>query len=220
MRIPAVDAIKGLAIMAVVLIHTGPFFRVEPTKTDWYMLGHAIQQMASFAVPFFFAAAGYFFGRGASSSTVAARWRRYSSRIAVVLIVWILIDGILARHWFEAVLTHQSIAPLWWNLLAIPSFAVNRPDLFFFRGTSVSLWFLFSLLFSISILALMIRLSVNWILILSLGLFGYGLALATSSYSTVGFETFSTLPLEQRGPMIAFGFVALGYAIGAANLQF
>ena len=67
MRIQSIDTFKGLAILGVIVIHTEPFLAIQAirVKSYWYYLGNALQQISSFAVPFFFVAAGYFFSQGA-----------------------------------------------------------------------------------------------------------------------------------------------------------
>lgn len=211
MRISSIDTFKGLAILAVIIIHTEPFLAIEVIKKDWSYLGQSLQKICSFAVPFFFVTAGYFFFQGIQGNGLYKRWRDYTKRLIVLLLIWIIIDGIFWGRWLEQLITAKSFAPLLWNLNAIPSFALKRPDLFVFRGTAVPLWFLFSLITSISVLVFCIKLSLRPIVILLISFCLYIVALMTSSYSGTMLGIGFNLPLEQRGPLIAFLFLTIGY---------
>ena len=211
MRIQSIDTVKGLAIFAVVLIHTDPFLVIPSIAADWYYLGQALQELSSFAVPFFFVAAGYFFSKGISKEGLSSRWWKYTSRLSVLLVIWIVIDGIAWDQWLEQIISAKSLSPLLWNLSAIPSFAINRPDLFLLRGTAVPLWFLVSLIIAVSLLALCLRLSLRPSVLLLIGLCAYGFNLVTSAYAETALGIGLTLPLEQRGPFIAFAFLSIGH---------
>ena len=202
----------------VIVIHTEPFL-VGSSKGDWYYLGNFLQQISSFAVPFFFVAAGYFFSKGIEREKVFSRWWRYTSRLSVLLTLWILIDGIFWGPWFGQIIKAGSLSPLLWNLSAIPSFAYKHPDLFFLRGTAVPLWFLVSLIVAISILALCVKISLSANGVLAIGLSAYVFSLATSSYADSAIGIGVTLPLEQRGPAIAFAFLAVGHYISQRDFR-
>lgn len=210
-RIESIDAVKGASIIAVVLIHTAPFVDSSEHGTALYYLSQFIQQACSFAVPFFFVAAGYLFSLNLTSTNAPTRWRRYAARLFLVLMIWIIIDGTLSGKWLNTILDFRSLSPLLWNLLAIPSFALKRPDLFFFRGTSVSLWFLISLLLSSGALVALVMLRVHSRAILVVGIGAYAIALFLGAYAYLLPLTDAPVLLEQRGPLIGFGFFALGY---------
>lgn len=218
MRIQSIDTFKGFAILAVVIIHTEPFLAIPELKGRWYYLGQIIQQASSFAVPFFFVAAGYFYSQGLARDGLTSRWQKYVTKLALTLAVWILIDGFFGNHWLAQIKEASSLQPLLWNLIAIPSFAEKRPDLFFFHGTAIPLWFLISLIVSISALSLCIHLAIRPITILFLGLVAYTLSLLMSFYSGTGVGMGIVLPLEQRGPLIAFAFLSAGHFLAANRL--
>lgn len=215
-RMEGLDAAKGLAIVSVIIIHTEPFVATFPPMSKLYFIGQVLQQMCSWAVPFFFTASGFLFSRRATQSSVISVWSRYVSRLFVVLTAWTIIDGALWGPWLKSVLDAKSLAPLFWNILAIPSFAAKRPDLFLFRGTSVSLWYLVSLIFAISLLAAAIRESVGRHKVVFIGVMSYLVALGMGSYSSlIGPDKFFLL--EQRGPFLAVGFVALGHYLAQSG---
>ena len=58
-RIPSLEFGRLLAIMAVILIHTGPF-RGEYYSESVHLFSDILNQIARFAVPFFFLMSGYF----------------------------------------------------------------------------------------------------------------------------------------------------------------
>ncbi len=217
-RLDGIDAAKGLAIFCVVVIHTGPFLTGFSAPSVPYYVGQVLQQLCSWAVPFFFTAAGFFFSRRATPEIVGGVWLGYTRRLVFVLVVWIVVNGVLSGAWVKSVIDSRSVSSLYWNLLAIPSFAVKRPDLFFFRGTSVSLWFLVSLLIAITVLAAAINLRVAKGIVLVVGALAYLGALLLGQYSYfVGLS--GGILLEHRGPLVATAFVALGYYLARHSID-
>lgn len=213
MRIPAIDTFKGLAILMVVFIHTKPFLIPREIRADWYIPGQSILLLCSFGVPFFFVAAGYFFSHGLNRQTIGKRWWKYISRLLVLLACWTVIDGIFWTEWLQQILDRKSLAPLLWNLVAIPSFAMTHPVLFWSRGTATPLWFLFSLIAAITLLTLAIRYRLDRRFLVLLATMSYLLGLGYSSYvgTPIGFT--EALPISLRGPLIAFAFVSLGHYV-------
>ena len=219
MRIASIEVMRAIAIFCVVLMHTQPFLKSEQIKDNWYYVGHIIQILSCFAVPFFFVAAGYFFTRGIEKDGLFIRSKKYLKRLALILVAWIFIDGLFWGAWIDAILEHNSLKPLIWNFLAIPSFAIKRPDLFFFRGTAGSLWFLVSLIIAIVMLSVCIKYSINKRIVLVFGLIGYLFALSTSSYSSTSVGLGFTMLLEHRGPFYAFFFTVVGYLMANTNYR-
>src|SRR5262245_7522755 len=83
-RIPSVDAFRVLAILAIVCGHCRTFADLGPA---W--LHPSFMNVCRFAVPFFFIAAGYFFGRklraeGPTSGVLAA----FVARLGCLAAVW------------------------------------------------------------------------------------------------------------------------------------
>jgi surface polysaccharide O-acyltransferase-like enzyme len=222
MRIQSIDTFKGLAILAVVVIHTEPFLAVQAIKANWYYLGHSIQQISSFAIPYFFITAGYFFSKGIDKTGIFKRWWQYTSRLSALLLIWIVIDGILWGEWLEQIIRAKSLSLLFWNFRAIPSFALKRPELFFLRGTAVPLWFLVSLIVAVSLLAICLKLSMRPTALLVIGCSAYAISLITSFYSGTSLGIGLNLPLEQRGPLIAFSFLTVGhfFAVRSISIRF
>lgn len=216
-RLERIDIAKGGAIICVVLIHAGPFLSGYDRSAALHLVGQVVQQLCSWAVPFFFAAAGFLFSRRLTPQGAASAWWRYVTRLLLVLLAWTLIDGVLAAGWLRLVVDAGSLAPLYWNLRAIPGFAAQHPGLFWFRGTSVSLWFLVSLIIAISWLALAARAQLSRPAILVVGLLAYLAAVLLGSYAP--WLDIALRPvLEHRGPLIAIGFVSIGHFLGTARV--
>jgi surface polysaccharide O-acyltransferase-like enzyme len=136
-----------------------------------------------------------------------------------VLLAWTLIDGVLSGHWVAQLIQRRSLAPLLWNVIAIPSFALRRPDLFLFRGTAIPLWFLVSLIVAVSLLALCIKLQLRPTVLALLALSAYTFTLLVSFYANTALGMGLVLPLEQRGPLIAFAFLIAGYLIATGTIS-
>lgn len=211
MKIASIEVARGIAIFCIILIHTGPFLGSDYTESKWMLFGQFIQQISSFAVPLFFMVAGYFFSLGIEKRGLLKQLKNYISRIFFLLIVWIIIDGFFWGEWLGKIIKNGTLRPLFWNLMAVPGFAMNRPDLFIFRGTAVPLWFLVSLIIGILFLSLTIRFNFNNFVKLLLAFTGYVLTLSTSYYhnTLIGLEY--SVPLEQRGIGIAFFFLTIGH---------
>jgi surface polysaccharide O-acyltransferase-like enzyme len=209
MRIQSIDFFKGLAILAIVVFHTKPFLAIPSMKNDWHLLGQAIKQISSFGVPFFYVAAGYFFAQGIQKDGLLARWWPYVKRLSILLVIWVIIDAIFRGSWLLDILEAKSLSPLLANLSETPAFAAQYPDLFLLRGTAVPLWFLVSLIISISLLTLCIKLSVRLDVLLLIGFCGYFFSLPAYSDTPLGIGL--KLSLEQRGPFIAFLFLVIGH---------
>ena len=137
----AVDTLRLIAVFGVVCLHAQPFIsdRLVGHAHAWLLLGRAISYAARFAVPFFFCASGYFWGRkirgGANIHAVSLAMVR---RLAVIYLVW------SAFYLFEAPLrsavhAHFARPPgmavsIQWSILWNP--------LLLRGGPSMHLWFL------------------------------------------------------------------------------
>jgi len=211
MKLYSIEAVRAVAIFCVILIHTEPFLRLSTIQNGWFFLGQIIQQLSSFAVPFFYIVSGYFFSRGVSRKGLKNQFSQYFIRILILLLTWIVIDGVFWGGWLESIIEHGSLKPLLWNIMAVPGFALNRPDLFFFRGTAVPLWFLFSMLSGVAFLSILLFAKLNRLMILGVGLSAYILSLSVSFYSDTFIGVGFVLPLEQRGVFISICFLSIGY---------
>ena len=110
-KIHSIEVARAIAIFCVVLIHTEPFLSQSEIKNYWYYLGQIIQQLSSFAVPFFFITAGYFFSLGVDKQGLKKKFSQYFLRILVLLITWVVIDGIFWGEWLKSIIENGSLNP-------------------------------------------------------------------------------------------------------------
>jgi surface polysaccharide O-acyltransferase-like enzyme len=218
-KIHSIEVARAVAIFCVVLIHTEPFLRQPEIKNYWYYFGQIIQQISSFAVPFFFIVAGYFFSLGIDKQGLKKQLNRYFLRILLLLLTWVIIDGIFWGEWLKSIIENGSLRPLLWNIMAVPSFAINRPDLFLFRGTAVPLWFLVSLLGGILLLSIFVYAKLNKFTILAVGSVAYLFSLTVSFYSHTSIGLGFIIPLEQRGVFISIFFISIGYFLANSQIN-
>ena len=217
MKIYSIEVARAIAIFCVILIHTEPFLRQPELKNNWYYFGQIIQQFSSFSVPFFFIVSGYFYSHGVNKKGLNKQFQPYFKRIFILLLSWVIIDGVFWGSWLTSVIDKGSLKPLLWNIMAVPSFAINRPDLFLFRGTALPLWFLVSLLGGILFLSTLIYYKCNKFIIMLVGLIAYIFSLSVSFYSHTVIGLGFIIPLEQRGIFISIFYISIGYFL--ANIQ-
>ena len=88
-RQAGIEAGRALGALAVVLIHVGPFRGPEWEGTAAGLGGAFLNQLCRFAVPFFFLAAGYFYGRKVCSGAPPLPvLRRQAGRLTVLFAFW------------------------------------------------------------------------------------------------------------------------------------
>lgn len=218
-QIQSINTLKGLAILAVMVIHTEPFLASPILKDNWiwYYFGHALQQIASFAVPFFFVTAGFIFTHDIEKQRLSDKWWKYTSRLSMLLLIWVLIDGVNWGKWLEEIIKTQSYSSILWHIHS--SHLLKKPDISLFKGV-VTLWFLVSLITSVSFLALCIRFSIRPAVLLVMGACAYAFSLITSFYSDTPLGIGISLPIEERGPFIAFACLTIGHYFARRHIQF
>lgn len=159
----AIDFIKFFAILAVVVIHTFP----SNGQLGYFILDN----LARFAVPFFFAASGYLFGlKVMNTPESAAYFKRYVVKLLKIYVSWLLFYMIYDV--IKLLLSGGNIAEYAKNLTPLNL-------IYYGEGTSgYQLWFVISLVWSTIILYVFYRLKkVPLLLAVSfclnlLGLFG------------------------------------------------
>ncbi|MDR3629800.1 MAG: acyltransferase [Desulfocapsaceae bacterium] len=149
-RIESVDVFKLLAIIAVIAIHTEPFHGLLPeSPADWKYPGMVINQLARFAVPFFFVISGYFWGRRVRiRGSVRAISAPMARRIALIFVCWSVIYmlpyniGAMAEYGVSAVIRAARL-----NAASL----LDSPLNLMMQGTKSHLWFLPALLCALAI---------------------------------------------------------------------
>lgn len=213
-RIYAVDAFRVISIFAVIVIHTIPFESNITTIGQQFDMATVANQLARFAVPFFFIISGYFWAKKIKKydslsqptlSTVKRMLFLFFAWSLVYLIPWDLSfsfkDGL-----------GNFIREIYWNLLAVSR---DIPTLLM-RGTESHLWFLMSLVCCLGISTLFVHL--KRIKVLSfLALLFYLLAILGKPYSEtpIGFHSEFNL---RYGPFFALIYFVTG--IGLANKSY
>ena len=210
-RQAGVDAVRAVGALAVVLIHVGPFRGAEWEGTAAGLAGAFLNQLCRFAVPFFFLAAGYFFGRklGAGAEPFALL-RKQAMRLAVLFAFWsaayLLVPAVLRG------LNHRSLGSVSAFLAEKVSWAVHHPVTSLLQGSAEHLWFLPALGLGLAALAAAHALRAPAPLVATVAVGSYLVALLGGSYapSPLG------LPLGwdvRNGPLVAVPFVFLGDAL-------
>jgi surface polysaccharide O-acyltransferase-like enzyme len=142
-RLQGVDLLRVVAVVAVVLIHTTPLESPASPLGNSLDAATAINQLARFAVPFFFTVAGYFWAAKLSlgGTTWEPSWIM-ARRVLGLFLVWSVIY--LLPTDLAAALAHGSLGLLkaiWWNVLHV----IHDPLQTLLTGTESHLWFLPSL---------------------------------------------------------------------------
>ena len=206
-RINSVDTIRLLAIISVIAIHTRPFSVSADSGEIYYYIDILINQMARFAVPFFFVTSGYFWGvKIRSGADIMSTTKNMVNRISVILLAWSLIY-LITFNLVDA-FNHGTLGPLkvaYWKLISL----INYPANTLFQSTKVHLWFLISLIFSVLICAFFIkRKAFIYLTLLSVFLYISGVLLKSYAETPIGMAIdFNT----RNGPFFGLILFYSGY---------
>ena len=204
-RLQSVDFFRVLAIVAVIAIHTQPFSDGE--LGDELDASVVANQVARFAVPFFFILAGFFWGRkveearGAFAPTIST-----IKKLAIVFAAWSLIY--LLPFNIVAALEHGPLGPVksvYWNI----SGALADPVDTLLRGTQYHLWFLPALISSFATASIFVYYRKQSLLALTACLF-FVIALLGSSYKTTPLGLAGSFDFTY-GPFFSLIFFVTGY---------
>jgi len=209
-RLQAVDALRVLAILAVITIHTTPFESAASPIGRSFDAATLLNQATRFAVPFFLVVSGYFWAQQVAreGGAVRAPTLRLVRRAMLVWLAWSLLY-LLPVNLFDA-LAQGPLGPLkviYWNAAQV----LKRPAIALLEGTSPHLWFLVALSLCALIAAACMHLRAGWALaLLAAGL--YGIGLAGQSYPRAPFG-FAIDPSFRNGHLYALAFFATGVAL-------
>ena len=155
----AIDLVKFLFAILVVVIHTYLFFEVNLNLI--FTLSNILGRLV---IPFYFIAAGYFLEKGKASSD-EKYFRRYIFRLIKLYLLWSLISlpaGFLLLNEIMEVNTTVGILGLLVGL--------------FYAGTYYHLWYMAALIFSIFVCHVFLkRFRLKYLLIIAGILYGFGL---------------------------------------------
>jgi surface polysaccharide O-acyltransferase-like enzyme len=208
-RIQSVDTFRLLAIFAVIVIHTTPFSKNSVAIGTSLDLALVLNQLARFAVPYFFLISGYFWATKFSNGEPLRKPTLVmAKRIVAIFLAWSVIY-LLPTNLVEA-LKYGPIGPVktvYWNIAD----ALSDPVLLLFQGTKVHLWFLVGLLTCLAISGLLLsRGMIRSLIVLSLLLYVVGLLGKAYADTPVGFHaTFNF----RNGPFFGLIFFVTGYLL-------
>lgn len=198
---------RVVSIIAVIIIHTGPF-KDDPTHVgaSWDV-ATIINQLARFAVPFFFIVSGYLWAQRINhESDVYPVTFNMGKRVMIVFAVWCAIY-LLPTDFSSVFESHPSgwLKQLYVNIRNMAKYPVRT----LLNGTKYHLWFLPALLCALTISAFFIKRQKEFLLA-SLAVILYLVALFGKPYSdtSIGFHSSFNL---RNGPFISLLFFVTGY---------
>jgi surface polysaccharide O-acyltransferase-like enzyme len=214
-RIESVDVIRMAAIVAVIAIHTTPFEPASATAPSGELPYIIINQLARFAVPFFFAISGYFWGRRINTGMpVGAATLRTLRRLLLLYVAWCLFY--LLPFSLQPFYDNGVLGPVKVLYHRLEYFA-NRPFTLLFAGTKDHLWFISALACAVAISGLF--LSRGWfraLLCVAAGLYLFGLLTRAYAASPLGIEFgFNT----RNGPFFGTLLFVSGYRLSRFTPQ-
>lgn len=207
-RIESVDVFRLFALTAVIAIHTQPFS--GNSSIDAHVskyLSVLIDQIARFAVPFFFVISGYFWGiKIKKSASVASASLPMAKKILIILVVWSIVYAL--PYNLSTMVEYGLLGPIkvaYWNLI----YLAKNPVTLVTQGTKVHLWFLIALLCSLGISSIFVdNKHYKTLITLSVALYLIGLIAKAYSNTPFGIHTnFNT----RNGPFFGTIFFVSGY---------
>ena len=98
-RIPYLDTLRSLAIIAVVLLHAAAWnwYNTPVNTLDWQVL-NAYDSVVRFCVPVFFMVSGALFLQPERNITLTSILRKYIPRILVAYVVWSAFYAVLTTY--------------------------------------------------------------------------------------------------------------------------
>ncbi|RZT22683.1 acyltransferase [Fictibacillus sp. BK138] len=203
-RIYSIDFIKFFAILAVVIIHIFPL----DGFTGYFM----IDNIARFAVPFFFAASGYFFAQKMIQKDASFYYLKgYVKKLSKIYFVWLIFYAI-----YDVLLILLKSNDIQEDLNKYFDKFTLLNVFYYGKGTSgYQLWFLTALIWSTIIVYIFIRfkkISILFVLSIILNLIG----LLGQAYTM-----FFDLPVSTTRDALFFGlfYTTLG-VVFAVNIHF
>jgi surface polysaccharide O-acyltransferase-like enzyme len=205
-RIASVDVVRVIAICFVIAIHTTPFEGQKLIGSE-FDAALVVNQLARFAVPFFFVISGYFWASKSDDIGAATAATKNSIRRLVFLfLIWSAIY-LLPFNIVDA-FAYGALGPvkkMYWHFQQL----VSHPIATLFEGTKPHLWFLTGLACSLWLSAFFLKHhAMKLLLFVSVGLYFIGLLGKAYSVSPLGFS----LPFNFRdGPFFSTLFFVTGY---------
>lgn len=210
MRIASIDTLRTIAIFMVICIHSHPFRNLNGSIDFWF------NQLNRFAVPFFFIAASYFFTKKIlAGAKVTDLYIRYLTRLTLIFIVWTTIYFFLPLP--KKIQTYGLFNGLNQLITERITWITDHPITFLSEGLTVHLWFITSLILSLTILYGVIMLNKpGKIFLLAIPLYLFGLLAGAYSKTPLGI----TFDLNTRnGPFFSTLFIAIGWWLAQRDFK-
>ncbi|MBI5558269.1 MAG: acyltransferase, partial [Deltaproteobacteria bacterium] len=203
-----------IGMLGVVMLHTKPFMQDLFPDPPYRLLENLFAQPSRFAVPFFFATAGYFLGRKALADPQRTiRVKGYILRLFAVWAAWSAVYVVVPFSWDRLLKDGylQAIGAKIDELLA-------SPFILPLEGARVHLWFLPSLIMATLLLALCTRKGRIWpACLLAVLLFALGLLGGPYDETPLGID----IPFSTRsGPFLSFICLTSGYLLSLRRTPF
>ncbi|WP_460559938.1 acyltransferase [Halorubrum pallidum] len=210
-RIHSVDAMRIVAVVFVVMIHTDPF---QGLGTVGNAVNFGIKSISRFAVPFFFLTSGYFFAKQTAERDVRECVLRRAGTLGSLYVFGLALAAptFLVGRSAVAAAGGESVGPTVGSALR----EFGDPVELLYYGTSVSevLWFIPALFVSLFLVAAFA----------SAGLKRYAppVALAFHVVGILGtsYGAYVHVPFEVRDALFfGFFYASLGYAVAERGLE-
>ncbi|MBD8531343.1 MULTISPECIES: acyltransferase [unclassified Massilia] len=207
-RLASVDSFRVLAMLAVIAIHTVPFSDTRSIGNE-LNLAIVINQLARFAVPFFFVASGYFWSKKISTSDdILGSSKKTAKRILALFVLWSL--AYVCITGMNLLLMNGRIAFLKEVDFFIDAL-IHRPVTSLLQGSKAHLWFLPALLISLLLTAYFLEKNrLRALVIVAIGLYTVGLLGGAYNASPLGINTQFNF---RNGPFFGLLFFVAGHVL-------
>jgi surface polysaccharide O-acyltransferase-like enzyme len=173
----SIDTFRVIAAFAVITLHTGPFYDLANENTFYSNFPRLIGIYGNFAVPFFFAVAGYFFGKiSREQNSVSFALKKYCKRLIKYFFFWTTVYFFVPG--FRASSSMENISRFYNKIFDLQKLYQHVLDMFssplylLLCGTSPHLWFITALIFSVCLTAFLVSIKrEGLLLIISVGMF-------------------------------------------------
>jgi len=211
-RIASIDTLRTIAIFIVICIHSHPLRNLNWQVDLWF------NQLNRFAVPFFFMAASYFFTKkilAGAKAKVTDLYIRYLTRLTLIFIVWTTIYFFMPLP--NKIRTYGIFNGLTQLITERVAWITDYPMTFICQGLTIHLWFLISLIISLTMLyGVIVFNQPGKIFLMAIPLYLFGLLAGAYSETPLGIMfDFNT----RNGPFFSTIFVAIGWWLAQRDFK-
>ncbi|MFA5816004.1 MAG: acyltransferase [Bacteroidales bacterium] len=207
-RIYSIDTLRFAAVFGVICMHFQSFRQIS------YPVNAIIDQVANFAVPFFFLVSGYLFRKKIMAGDDAYwRYSRMMKRLCLIFWTWSAIYLFVPAN--PVMLTQAKQLGLISGLKMIFNSKIDaiksNPLDFLLAGTSIQLWYLVSLAMGLTLLFIFMKLRIeDKLLYLAVPLYCFQILAGPLSNTRIGIHIGTAYWL---GPFVSTLFVGIGALI-------